>query len=132
MFERHLRRPVLADRHAGVRTGHLDAHVADRRHTDEIVRARQEARERRREWNRAARGQPHRGADHRLLGDEVLIEAVGQRLLELITEGRVLHVRVERHHARIRFAELGDGDAVGFARRDLLAERVGRRRHRFR
>ena len=36
IFERHLRRSVLANRHAGVRPGHLDVQVADRRHADEV------------------------------------------------------------------------------------------------
>ena len=75
--------------------------VADRRHADEIGGARQEAGEGRRKRNRAARRQPHRRADHRLLGDEYLIEAIRVRLLELVAEGRVLHVGVERDDARV-------------------------------
>ena len=57
IFQRHLRRAVLADRHAGVRPGHLDADLADARHADEVGRARQETREgrRKREWPRAPR-----------------------------------------------------------------------------
>ena len=108
------------------------ADLADRRHADEVGRARQEAGEGRRERNRAARGQPHGRADHHLLGDEVLVEAIGQHLLELVAEGRVLHVGVERDDAGVGFAELGDRGAVRLARRDLVADLVGRRRHRFR
>ena len=40
--------------------------------------------------------------DHHLLGDEVLVEALGERLLELVAEGGVPHVGVERDHARRR------------------------------
>ncbi len=110
----------------------LDVDVADRRHAQEIRRAREEAGKRRGERDRAARGQPHRRADHHLLGDEVLIEAIGQRLFEPVAEGGVLDVGVERDHPRIRFAQLCDRRAVGFARRDLIALRVCRRRDRFR
>ena len=79
----------------------------------------EEAGERRRKRNRAARRQPHRRADHHLLGDEVLVEAIGKRLLELVAEGRVLHVGVERDDARVGFAELRERRAVRLARRDL-------------
>ena len=47
---------------------------------------------------RAAR--PIADADHDLLGDEVLVEAIGRDFLELLAEGRVLHVGVERDDAR--------------------------------
>ena len=131
ILERHLRRPVFANRHAGVRAGQLDADVADRGHADEVGGARQEAGERRGERNRAARRQAHRGADHHLLGDEVLVEAIGRDLLELVAEGRVLDVGVERDDARVGLAELGERGAVGFARRDLIAQLVGGRRDGF-
>ena len=131
ILERHLRRTVLADRHARVRAGHLDPDLADRRHADEVGRARQEAGEGGRKRNRAARSQPHGGADHHLLGNEVLVEAIGQHLLELVAEGRVLHVGVERDDAGVGVAQLRDRGAVRFACRDLVADLVGRRRHRF-
>ena len=40
VFERHLGRPVLTDRHADVRPHELDVRMADRCHPNEIVRAR--------------------------------------------------------------------------------------------
>ena len=132
IFERHLRGPVFADRDAGVRSRHLDADVADRRHADEIGAARQKAGKRRGKRNRAARRQSHRRSQHRLLGDEVLVEAIRKRLFELVAEGRVLHVGIERDDALVGLAELGERDAVGLAGRDLIAQLVGRRRHRLR
>ena len=46
------------------------------------LRALEEARKARRERDRAARRQAHRRADHRLLGDERLVEAIGMDFLE--------------------------------------------------
>ena len=132
ILERHLRGSVLSDRHTRVRAGELDVDVADCRHADEISRARQEARERRRKRNRAARRHPHRRADHHLLGDEILVETIGERLLEPVAERRILDVCVERHHTRVGFAELGDGRPVRLPRGHLLAHRVGGRGDRFR
>ena len=115
-----------------MRSGHLDPDLADRRHADEIVRAREEAGERRGKRDGAPRREAHCRADHHLLRDVYLVEPVGNALGELLAERRVLHVCVEGGHARIRFAELRDGRAVCLARRDLIAELVGRRRNGFR
>jgi hypothetical protein len=68
--------------------------------------------------------QAHRRADHHLLGDEVLVEAIRQHLLELVAEGGVLHVGVERDDTRVGFAELGERRAVRLARRDLIRPSV--------
>ena len=81
-------------------------------------RARQEARERRGERNRAAAGEAHGGADHDLLGDEVLVEPIGSDLLELVAEGRVLDVGVERDDARVDRADGCERRAPRFARGD--------------
>ena len=42
VLERHLRRPVLTDRDACVRARERERRTADRRHADEVVRAREE------------------------------------------------------------------------------------------
>ena len=49
VLERHLRRAVLADRDARVRAGERERRAADRGHADEVVGAREERGERRRE-----------------------------------------------------------------------------------
>ena len=91
-----------------MRAGQLDVDAADRRHADEVRGAGEERGEGGRERNRAARGQAHGRADHHLLGDEELVEAIGMHGLELVAERGVLHVGVERDHARIDVAELGE------------------------
>ena len=130
ILERHLRRAILANRDAGVTAGHLDVAVADRGHPDEVAGASQERGKGRGERNGAARRKSHRGADHHLLGDEGLEEALRILLLELLAECRVLDVRIERHDAIVVGAEPGDRGAERFARRDLVAERVRRRPER--
>src|SRR5207247_3582609 len=72
------------------------------------------------------RREPHRRAHHHLLRDEVLIEAIRQRLLELLAERRVLHVGVEGDDTRVGLAEPGDRGAVRLARGHFLADRVRR------
>ena len=79
--------------------------------------------------DRAAGGEAHAGADHDLLGDEVLIETIRVRLLEPVAERRVLDIGVERDHARVDAAERRQRGAPRFARRDQLARLVGRCRH---
>ena len=69
VLEAHLRRPVLADRDAAVRADQADVGTADRRHPDEVVRARQERRERGRERHPAAHLKADGGRDQLLLGD---------------------------------------------------------------
>ncbi len=86
----------------------------------------------RRKRNRATRGQSHGSPDHRLLGDEELVETLPVRRFELLAERGILHVAVERDDAGIHLAELGDGGAIRFARGDHLAELVIGRRHRSR
>ena len=128
VLERHLRRAVLADRHARVRSRQLDVQtlLMAAMRMKSAARVRKHAKV---DGNGIAprAGEPHRRADHHLLGDEVLVEALGRDLLELVAEGRVLHVGVERDDARVGFAELGERGAVRFAGRDLLAELVGGR-----
>ena len=58
ILERHLRRAVLADRHAGVRAGELHVEVRDAGHADEVAGALEKARERRRKRDRAAAARP--------------------------------------------------------------------------
>ena len=105
ILERHLGRTVLANRDAAVRTGELDVGERDAAHPHEVARAGEEAREGRGERDRAPRRQPHRRAHHDLLGDEVLVEAVRRDLLELVAEGRVLDVGVERNNPCIHLAD---------------------------
>ncbi len=130
VLERHLRRAVFADRHAGVGAGQLHVQHRDPGHADEIGGAVEEAGERRREWNRAACREPHRRSDHDLLGDEHLEEAIGCDLLEAIAEGGILHVGVERDDARVHLADGGERRAPRLAGGDEIAHLVGGRRQR--
>src|SRR5205823_11121418 len=68
--------------------------------------------------------EPHRGADHYLLGNEILEETIAVLLLELFAEGRVLHVSVERHNPLVTVTELGQRGTVRFARRHAIADLV--------
>ena len=128
VLERHLGRAVLADRHAGVRSGELDVQRPDAGHPHEVGGPGQKRGERRRERDGAAAGQPHRRADHRLLGDVGLDEPAGMRVLERLAERGVADVRVERHDPRVRGAERGQRIAVRGPRRHPAPRLVGRRR----
>ena len=124
VFERHLGRAVLADRHAGMRSGERDVHPTDSRHPNEVGGAHQERGKRRRERDGAAAREAHRHAGHHLLGNVGLVEPVGMRRFEVLAEGGVADVGVERHDARVGVAEGGERGAVRGARRHLVAERV--------
>src|SRR5215831_14011688 len=104
-----------------MRPGNLDVHVADARHANEVVRTTEEGCERRWERNGPARRKPHCRANHHLLGDEVLKEAVGVSLLEFLAEGGVLDVAVERDDAIVAIAQLRKRGSVRFARSDAVA-----------
>ena len=72
--------------------------AADRRHPDEVVRPREERRERRRERLPAAADlDADRGGDELLLRDEHLEVAVLVRVAEVLRVRRVRHLAVERH-----------------------------------
>ena len=96
VLERHLRRAVLADRHAGVRAAERERRAADRRHADEVVGAREEGGERRGERPPADGLEPDRGRDHLLLGDVHLEVAIRVRLREDLRVRRVRDLAVER------------------------------------
>ena len=108
ILERHLRRTVLADGHSGMRAGETDVGTRDRGHADEVIRAREERREGRREWHEADDLHPDRHRDHPLLGDVHLEEAIGGGLLEVLGVGRIAHLSVERHDVRARGSERRD------------------------
>ena len=105
VLERHLRRAVLADRHAGVRAGEAHRRAADRGHADEVVRAAEEGCERRGERAPAARLKPDGGRDHLLLGDVHLEVALGMRLREHLGERRVGDLAVEGDDVAARRAD---------------------------
>ena len=96
VLESHLRRPVLADRDARVRAGHGERRPADRRHADEVVGAREERGEARRERAPAARLEADGRSEHLLLGDVHLEVSLRVRLLEDLGERRVRHLTVDR------------------------------------
>ena len=98
--------------------------MADRRHSNEVVGARQKAGEGRGERNLSLTGQAHGRADHVLLGDKVLEEAVGELRPELVGEGRVLHVRIKHHNQRIRFAQPHNSGAECLTSRHRVCEIV--------
>src|SRR5829696_9764388 len=94
----------------------------DRGHADEVVRARQERRERRREREPAADLHADSGGDHLLLGDEHLEVAVLVRLAEHLRVSRVRDLAVERDHVAAHAAERGERLPVRLARGLLLAD----------
>ena len=69
-------------------------------------------------------GQSHRRADHHLLGDEALVEALRVLRFEPFAERRILDIGVERDDTRVGAAESGERGAVRFARRDRVAKFV--------
>ena len=125
VLERHLRRPVLADRDAGVRAAEPDVRPADRGHADEVVGAGQEGREGRGERHPAAHLQPDRGRDHLLLGDVHLEVALGMGLAR--RSRRRSSSRPRRRARRRRRApspSAASASPYALPRRDLLAELV--------
>ena len=129
ILERHLRRPVLADRDAGVRADQVDVRAADRGHADEVVGPREERGERRGERPEAADLEADRRGDQLLLGDEHLEVAVGMGLGEHLREGRVRHLAVERDDVGALGAERRQRLAVGHARGDLVVRPPARPLH---
>ena len=132
VLECHLGRTVLADRDARVRTGEADVRVRDRGHSDEVVRAGEERRERRCEGDEADHLHPYRDRDHALLRDVHLEEAVGGRLLEVLGVRRVAHLGIEDHDVRRGRTERRERLPICLARRKGLGvlleiRRLGRR-----
>jgi len=118
ILEGHLRGAVLADADAGMRAAELHVAARDAGHPDLVGRAREEARERRREGDEALGGQAGGDAHHVLLGDEALDVPLRIGFQEALGVRRVLHVAVEHHDAGIGGAEAHQRLAVGLARRD--------------
>ena len=116
----------------GVRAAERERRAADRRHAHEVVRAREEGRERRRERPPADGLEPDRGGDQLLLGDVHLEVAVGMRLRERLGERRVGDLAVEGDDVRARRAERGERIAVRLSCGHLGAELVARGARAFR
>ena len=72
VLESHLRRPILADRNAAVRSAEIDIAAADRRHAHLVVRARRKAGESIEEGNFAEGRQANADAHQILLGNVAL------------------------------------------------------------
>ena len=132
VLEAHLRRPVLADRDAGVRAREPEVRAADRRHPDEVVRPREEGGERRSERDLAEHLHADGHADHVLLGDVALDEPFGSLRLEVLGVGGVRDLGVDHDDVRAggergeRLTErLAGGDRLG-----VLGEPDGAAVHR--
>ena len=125
VLQRHLGGAVLADRHARVRTAQAEVGAADRRHADLVVRAGQERSEGRREGGLAERLHPGLHADHRLLGDVHLEEALGRDRLDVFRVRGVADLAVEDDEVGAFSGEPGQRLAERLARGDRL--RVGGR-----
>ena len=128
VLEAHLRGTVLADRNAGVRTDQANLRARDRRHADEVVRAREERGEGRGERDEAHDLHAYSGSDHLLLGDVHLEEPLGRRLLEVLGMRRVRDLGVEDDHVFSCGSERGQRLAVRLSRRDRLGVRLERER----
>ena len=137
VLQRHLGWAVFADRYARVRTAQPEIGPADRRHADLVVRAGQEGTEGRREGGLAERLHPGLRADHRLLGDVHLEEALGRDRLDVLGVGGVPDLAVEDDEVgafsgepRERLAErLARGDRLGVGGRGRAGRRARAQRH---
>src|SRR5215216_522003 len=105
-------RTVLADRHPGVRAAHAEGGAADRGHADEVVRARQETGEGRRERVPPPHLEADCSGDHLLLRDVHLEVAVGMGVAEDLGEGRVRHLAVDGDDVAADRAESSERVAV--------------------
>ena len=128
VLERHLRRAVGADLHPRVRARQPQVDAGDRAHPDEVVGAGEEGGEGGRERAVPAHGQPGGRGHQLLLGDEHLEVAVGEDVRELVGEGRVADLAVQRDHLRVPGAEGDQRVAVGLPGGDRRADLVHRRR----
>ena len=119
IFERQLRRSVLADRDAAMRPAQIDIRATDRRHAHIVISARKETGEGVGKRGLAARLQSDRDAHHVLLGDISLPEMVRVRVAECLRKCRVLNVARDRDHMRVRSSKPLQREAVCFSRRHL-------------
>src|SRR5579884_1441952 len=124
ILERHLRGPVLANGHAGVRAAQPQMGPRDGGHADEVVGARQEGRERRGEAHLVAHAETHGGGHHRLLGDVLLKIAVRVSVGEVLGVGGVAHFAVKSNHVRQRVAQSLERLAIGLASGYLISNLV--------
>ena len=128
ILDGHLRRSVFTDRHAGVRAAQPQVGPADRAHADLICRAREERAERRGERRLAERLQPGLDADHALLGDVQLEEALGRHGLGFLRVCRVPDLTVEHHDVVVGPGEPRERVPERLAGRDRSVIRGARRR----
>ena len=82
------------------------------------------------EGNFTACGKTDANADHILLGDVALAEAVRIRVAKKFGESGILHVAGNRNHVRIHRAETLERKAIGFACSNRLSRFVLRSRRR--
>ncbi len=124
VFQRHLRRTVLADADADVRTDQLQIGRGNAGDADLVRGAGEECRECRGERHMAARAETDGDGDEVLFRDETFGETVRERLVEFFRVGGILRVAVHRDDRRIGFAHADERRAVGFARGDGVTELV--------
>ena len=124
VFQRHLRRAVLADADADVRADEFEVRHRNARHADLVESAGEERRERGRERHLAARAKTDGHGHEVLLRDETFRETIRELLEKLFRVGGILRVAVHRHDALIRFADPGERGAVSFARGDQITQLV--------
>ena len=128
IFQRHLRRAVLADAHADVRADELDVRLRNSGDADLVVSAREKCGERGCERHFAARAETGGHADHVLLGDVTFGGTFGKFFEKFVRERGIFCVAVNRNDALIHFADSQQRVAVGFARGNGIAEFVIDRR----
>src|SRR5438067_6865411 len=88
-------------------TAKLDVALADRRHADLVISAREKAGEGCRKGYLAASCQPHRHSDHVLLRDITFDETLWRYTCELLGVGGILYVSIKTHDAMIHFSNCG-------------------------
>ncbi len=127
ILQRHLRRAVLADRDAGVRAVDAQLRLRDDPHPNEVVRPRQERRERRRERGPAADLEADGTGHQHLLGDVDLEVALRGLLGHLLQVGGVADLAVERDHVAATLHDSREPLPERQPGRDLVAaDLVGR------
>ena len=108
-----------------MRADQFDIRLADGRHTNEVVGAREEGGKRGDKRNFSTGRDAGRGAQHILFGNKVFEEAVGKALAELFTVGGILHVGIKGNHEWICLAERQQRGPEGFASSRGVTQLIG-------
>ena len=125
VLQRHLAGAVLADGDAAVTADHVEVCLGDDAHPQVVEAAGQKGRKSGGEGDCSVpAGHSDADTEHVLLADEALDVAVLVDLQQLLGEGGVLHVPVQRHHAGVRRGQLVQRRAIRLSSGQLLTDSV--------